>query len=100
MSRETNWHPTACILCSLNCGIEVQIDDGHFTRIRGDKAHPSSKGYLCQKAARLDYYPAEDLVGILRRSARLLQIALDEDCAGEIARRDMTSTFTPSRDSI
>jgi Holliday junction DNA helicase RuvB len=38
-------------------------------------------------SARLDYYPAEDLVAILRRSARLLQIALDEDCAGEIARR-------------
>jgi len=38
-------------------------------------------------SARLDYYPAEDLVAILRRSARLLQISLDEDCAGEIARR-------------
>jgi Holliday junction DNA helicase RuvB len=38
-------------------------------------------------SARLDYYPAEDLVAILRRSARLLEIALDEDSAGEIARR-------------
>jgi anaerobic selenocysteine-containing dehydrogenase len=56
VSRETSWHPTACILCSINCGIEVQISDGRFTRIRGDKAHPSSRGYLCQKAARLDYY--------------------------------------------
>ena len=27
-------------------------------------------------SARLDYYPAEDLVGILRRSARLLEIEL------------------------
>jgi Holliday junction DNA helicase RuvB len=38
-------------------------------------------------SARLDYYPADDLVEILRRSARLLQIDLDEDSAGEIAGR-------------
>lgn len=47
---------TACILCSLNCGLEVQIDQGHLTKIRGDKRHPMSQGYTCQKALRLDYY--------------------------------------------
>ena len=47
---------TACILCSRNCGLMVELEDGRFTRIRGDEAHPTSKGYLCQKAARLDYY--------------------------------------------
>jgi Holliday junction DNA helicase RuvB len=36
---------------------------------------------------RLDYYPAEDLSEIVRRSARLLQIALADDAAFEIARR-------------
>jgi Holliday junction DNA helicase RuvB len=38
-------------------------------------------------SARLDYYPAEDLREILRRSARLLGIALDEDSARVIAGR-------------
>jgi len=38
-------------------------------------------------SARLDYYPAEDLVEILRRSARLLQIDLDGDSATVIAGR-------------
>jgi Holliday junction DNA helicase RuvB len=38
-------------------------------------------------SARLEYYPAEDLVKILRRSARLLQIDLDDDSAGVIAGR-------------
>lgn len=47
---------TACILCSRNCGLQVEIDDGRFRRIRGDEAHPNSKGYLCQKAARLEHY--------------------------------------------
>ena len=53
------WHPTACILCECNCGIEVRLggDDGRrFERIRGDKAHPASQGYACEKALRLDHY--------------------------------------------
>jgi anaerobic selenocysteine-containing dehydrogenase len=51
-----NWQPTACILCSLNCGIETKVANGHLTKIRGDKAHPMSQGYTCQKALRLDHY--------------------------------------------
>src|ERR671918_708469 len=54
-----NWQPTACILCYINCGIEVRVggEDGRrFERIRGDKAHPASRGYTCQKALRLDHY--------------------------------------------
>src|SRR5438067_11763688 len=54
-----DWQSTACILCYINCGIEVRRggDDGRrFERIRGDKAHPASKGYTCEKALRLDHY--------------------------------------------
>jgi anaerobic selenocysteine-containing dehydrogenase len=39
---ETTWQQTACILCYINCGIEVRRggEDGRrFERIRGDKAH-------------------------------------------------------------
>jgi Holliday junction DNA helicase RuvB len=38
-------------------------------------------------SARLDYYPAEDLARIIRRSASILGVALEEDGATEIARR-------------
>jgi Holliday junction DNA helicase RuvB len=38
-------------------------------------------------APRLDYYPAEDLARIVRRSAGILEVPLDEDAAGELARR-------------
>ena len=58
-SSAGEWQSSACILCELNCGIEVQIggEDGRqFTRIRGNKAHPESKGYVCQKAGRLNHY--------------------------------------------
>ncbi len=54
-----SWEKTACILCECNCGLEVQLggeDNRHFTRIRGDKAHPSSQGYACEKPHRLDFY--------------------------------------------
>jgi anaerobic selenocysteine-containing dehydrogenase len=51
-----SWQKTACILCSINCGIEVQLEGRRLARIRGDKAHPTSQGYTCEKPARLDHY--------------------------------------------
>lgn len=56
MTSEPTWKKTACILCSINCGIEVQEADGAFLKIRGDDSHGSSQGYLCQKASRLNFY--------------------------------------------
>jgi anaerobic selenocysteine-containing dehydrogenase len=51
---------TACILCSRNCGLKVEINDGKFVKIQGDDQHPISKGYICQKAARLEFYQNHD----------------------------------------
>jgi anaerobic selenocysteine-containing dehydrogenase len=51
---------TACPLCSRNCGLEVEIQDGKFSKIKGDDKHPISQGYICQKAARLEYYQNHD----------------------------------------
>ncbi|MDI1301149.1 MAG: molybdopterin-dependent oxidoreductase [bacterium] len=51
---------TACILCSRNCGLTVEIENGKFTRIRGDEDHPLTRGYICQKAARLTHYQSHD----------------------------------------
>ncbi len=50
------WHKTACVLCSANCGIEVRIDGREITRVRGDKDHPASKGYTCEKGLRVNHY--------------------------------------------
>ncbi len=52
------WKPSACILCECNCGLEVLVnpDTRAFEKIRGDKAHPTSAGYTCNKALRLDAY--------------------------------------------
>jgi anaerobic selenocysteine-containing dehydrogenase len=53
---QADWQSTACILCECNCGIVVQLDGRTLSKIRGDKAHPASQGYTCNKALRLDHY--------------------------------------------
>src|SRR6476469_5157516 len=56
MSVTSDWQPTACILCECNCGIVVQLEGRTLAKIRGDKEHPASQGYTCNKALRLDHY--------------------------------------------
>ena len=65
------WKQTACILCYVNCGVELGVEGRRIVRVRGDKAHPRSRGYLCQKAQRLHFYGehADRLRTPLRRSA-------------------------------
>ena len=70
----TEWKSSACILCSANCGIKVQLggDNGReIVRIKGDDQHPGSQGYLCNKASRLNYYlePRDRLRAPMRRNA-------------------------------
>jgi anaerobic selenocysteine-containing dehydrogenase len=88
--RDQHWHKTACIICALNCGVEVQTDGRRITKIRGDDAHPVSKGYVCEKSQRLDYYQngADRLTSPMRRRADGSYEAIDWDTAiGEIARK-------------
>jgi anaerobic selenocysteine-containing dehydrogenase len=55
----------------VNCGIEVKVEGGRLAKIRGDRAHPMSQGYTCQKALRLDHYQSspQRLTHPLRRRA-------------------------------
>ncbi|MBK8971126.1 MAG: molybdopterin-dependent oxidoreductase [Hahellaceae bacterium] len=65
-------HPSACILCSRNCGISITTSvSGEFVRIKGDPEHPMTQGYICQKAARLNHYQhhAERLQTPLKRQS-------------------------------
>src|SRR5882672_4730800 len=80
------WKATACILCECNCGLEVQLggDDGrHLVKLRGDKRHPSSQGYACEKPHRLDHYQhgTDRIRTPLRRRADGSFEAIDWDTA-------------------
>ena len=84
------WHPTACVLCSINCGLEVRIDGPTITRVRGDKAHPGSQGYTCEKGLRIDHYQngPHRLTSPLRRRPDGSFEAIDWDTAiAEVAAR-------------
>jgi anaerobic selenocysteine-containing dehydrogenase len=64
------WRKTACIICSLNCCLEVEPEGPRIVRVRGDREHPISKGYLCEKAQRIDRYQngADRLSSPMRRT--------------------------------
>ena len=100
--RAAEWQPTACILCECNCGIEVRLggDSRHrFERIRGDKAHPASQGYTCEKALRLDHYQnrTNRLTSPLRRRDDGTFEEIDWDTAiREVAARSSPRCATPT----
>lgn len=84
------WQTTACILCSLNCGLEVEVAEGHLQKIRGDRRHPASQGYTCQKALRLDHYqqaPGRVTQPLRRRGDGTFEPVSWERALGEIAER-------------
>jgi anaerobic selenocysteine-containing dehydrogenase len=37
--------------CPDACGIVATVEDGHVTRIRGDKEHPITRGFLCYRTS-------------------------------------------------
>ena len=94
------WHKTACILCECNCGLEVQLggeDDRHIVRIRGDRAHPSSQGYACEKPHRLDYYQnSEDR---LTQPLRRKEDGTFEPIDWDTAIREIADRFARIRDT-
>lgn len=87
---ETQPKATACVLCECNCGITVELDGRRLTKIRGDKTHPASAGYTCEKAMRLDLYQngPHRLTTPLKRQADGSYREIDWDTAlDEIAAR-------------
>jgi anaerobic selenocysteine-containing dehydrogenase len=100
------WKRTACILCECNCGLEVQLggdDDRHLVKLRGDKRHPSSQGYACEKPHRLDHYQhgRDRITTPLRRRPDGSFEAIDWDTAiREVAARLTAVRDTHGGDSI
>jgi anaerobic selenocysteine-containing dehydrogenase len=95
------WQPTACILCECNCGLEVELggDDGrHLVKLRGDRRHPSSLGYACEKAHRLDHYQhgRDRVTTPLRRRTDGSFEAIDWDTAI----REVAARFAALRDGF
>lgn len=102
-SGNSDWKSTGCILCSINCGLQVQIDGGHLVRIKGDKTNPRSRGYTCEKPAGLDHYQnhADRLDSPLRRRPDGSFEAIDWDTAiSEVAAKLAAIRDTHGGDKI
>ncbi len=48
--------PTVCVLCSHNCGLRVDVEDGRIAAVRADETHPVTHGYVCNKAFAVPHY--------------------------------------------
>lgn len=46
-------HFRTCNLCEAMCGIEIQVERGKITAIKGDPQDPLSRGHICPKAVAL-----------------------------------------------
>ena len=66
MATETRHR--ACPLCEAICGLELKVEDGRVTAIRGDRLDPFSRGHICPKGNAL--IDLEDDPDRLRRPLR------------------------------
>ncbi|MCC1495947.1 molybdopterin-dependent oxidoreductase [Alcanivorax sp. 1008] len=47
---------TACVLCSHNCGLKVDVKDNRIDKVRADDTNPATTGYSCNKAYSIGHY--------------------------------------------
>jgi formate dehydrogenase len=107
MSQQTDQYiKTACNLCFVNCGLKVQLggEDGReIVKVRGDEDHPTSRGYICNKAARINFYQNNQarLLSPMRRKPDGSYEEIDWDTAiTEIANKLATIRDTHGGESI
>jgi len=48
--------PTVCVLCSHNCGMRVDVEDGRIVAARADEHNAVTHGYVCNKGFRIANY--------------------------------------------
>ena len=86
-----HWMKTYCPYCGVGCGLLAGMRHGAVAKIKGDPAHPSSRGDLCLKAV---YLPE-----ILRTADRLLypQIRSCQDGPFRRASWDQTMAYLVKR---
>lgn len=54
--RDAQGQHTACVLCSHNCGLQVDVEAGRIAAVRPDADNPITHGYACNKAFSIGRY--------------------------------------------
>src|SRR5947208_7998131 len=94
-------HSVCALDCPDCCSVLINVEDGRGSKLRGDPAHPITRGFLCGKVARyLDReYSPERLLFPLRRTGAKgsgeFQRTTWDDALDEIATRlsEISSEF-------
>ncbi|CAN5694953.1 molybdopterin-dependent oxidoreductase [soil metagenome] len=67
--------------CPDVCAIVATVEDGRITRIQGDKDHPVTQGFLCQRTSQfleIQYAPDRLTTPLMRRGGKLEPATWDE----------------------
>ena len=95
----TDWKKTTCVLCAVNCGLEVQTEANRITKVRADKDSPRSQGYACRKGLSVAYFQdhAQRLTHPLKRVGNSFEKISWEQATDEIASRlrELVDTHGP-----
>jgi anaerobic selenocysteine-containing dehydrogenase len=95
----SDWKKTSCVLCYHNCGLEVQAEGNKILKVRADKNHPRTNGYICRKGTRIGFYQShkERLTHPLKREGNeFRRISWDQaitEIAGKL--KDILSLHGP-----
>ena len=57
---DSDWRSTSCVLCSLNCGLRLRVENNRITKVKGDRPNPFSRGYTCSKGLTVAKYAHHD----------------------------------------
>jgi anaerobic selenocysteine-containing dehydrogenase len=82
-------HYRTCSLCEATCGLEMTLEDGRVTSVRGDREDVFSQGYICPKGvniAGLHEDPDRLRTPMIREGKVWREVSYDEAFA-EIERR-------------
>lgn len=78
---ERSLHYRTCPLCEATCGLEVSVENGRVTRIRGDRDDVFSHGFICPKGSTLGHLhedPDRLAMPHVRRAGRHVEVTWEE----------------------
>ena len=65
----SEWYKSGCVLCAINCGLRLRVEDNRIVEVRPDRDNPRSRGYICRKGLSVMHHQhhAERLTHPLKR---------------------------------
>ncbi|MGC2399406.1 MAG: nitrate reductase [Acidobacteriaceae bacterium] len=79
--RADRWVDSTCGYCSVGCGMQLGVKDGHVVSVRGNPDHPVNFGKLCPKGL-AEHYAIEAegraKYPLLRKNGELIRVTWEE----------------------